>query len=43
MNPAAAFGIESFATHPSREERGKGWGTVIVVGSERLGQHPIEC
>jgi len=35
MNPAAAFGIESLATHPFRKERGKGLGTLIVGGSEK--------
>jgi hypothetical protein len=31
MSPAAAFGIESLATHP----RGKGWGSLVIGESEK--------
>jgi hypothetical protein len=32
---AARFPDKSFATHPSRKERGKGWGTLIVSQAEK--------
>jgi len=40
MRPAWAFGAESLATHPSRTERGKEWGTLSLLDRRKAGPAP---